>query len=113
MMAGLAMCCLACYCWASPISQNVYLASQDGNTVSVVDTGTNDVSARIEVSEKPVFIAVSRNGERAYVTHPDSSKISVVDLQGKRVESVFDFPGEPFAVVLSADEKYLFVTDWK
>src|SRR5690606_31208973 len=56
---------------------------------------------------------VSRDGRRGYVTHPDSEKISVLNLADKRVERVYDFPGEPFAVALSADEQSLFVSDWK
>lgn len=113
MIAGLSIFCLANASSANMVKEYVYLASQDGNTVSIVDIETNEVQSRIEVPEKPVFIAVSRDGRRGYVTHPDSGKISVLNLADKRVETVYDFPGEPFAVALSADEQSLFVSDWK
>ncbi|MGX9937548.1 YncE family protein [Advenella kashmirensis] len=112
-IAGLSIFCLANASSADRVKEYVYLASQDGNTVSIVDVDTNEVQVRVEVPEKPVFIAVSRDGRRGYVTHPDSAKISVVNLADERVEAVYDFLGEPFAVALSADEQSLFVSDWK
>ncbi|WP_161495268.1 YncE family protein [Advenella sp. S44] len=112
-MAGLAALCLAKAAWADRENEYVYVASQDGNSVSIVDVDTNQVVSRIQVADKPVFIAVTRDGKRGFVTHPDSGKISALDLQGKHVSAVYDFPGEPFAAVLSADEQSLFVSDWK
>lgn len=101
-------------CSAGPAPQRyVYIASQEGNTVSTVDVQTDKVVSRIGVPEKPVFITVSSDGGRAYVTHPDLAKISVLDLNKGSVLAVYDFPGEPFAATLSADEASLFVSDWK
>lgn len=112
-MTGLLACCLTSAAWADQEREYVYVASQEGNSVSIVDVGTNQVASRIQVADKPVFIVVSGDGARGFVTHPDSGKISALDLQARRVTAVYDFPGEPFAAALSADEQSLFVSDWK
>src|SRR5690606_27123466 len=92
--------CLASAVGAKDVSKEVYVVSQDGNSVNIVNVETNEVTSRIAVGDKPVYIAISRNGGLAYVTHPDGGKISKLDLQAKRVQATYDFPGEPFAAVL-------------
>ena len=111
--AGLAVCWLPGSSGALTTAEPIYVVSQDGNTVSVLDTVNGSVVSRIEVADKPVFIAVSADGKRGYVTHPDSARISVLNLSEERVQNVYDFPGEPFSLALSADERSLFVSDWK
>ncbi len=101
-------------CFAGPATQRyVYIASQEGNTVSTIDVQTNKVVSRIGVPEKPVFIAVTSDGSSAYVTHPDLARISVLDLNKGSVVAEYHFSGEPFAATLSSDEASLFVSDWK
>ncbi len=114
----LLMCLLMLSCgnaWpaGSAPEKYIYIASQEGSSVSIVDVQTDSVVQQISVPDKPVFVAVNRDGSRAYVTHPDLAKISVLDLKSGQVLKVHDFPGEPFAATLSPDETSLFVSDWK
>jgi YVTN family beta-propeller protein len=48
-------------------------------TVSVIDTATNTVVATVDVGSFPLSVAVTPNGQRAYVTNQSSKSVSVID----------------------------------
>jgi YVTN family beta-propeller protein len=48
--------------------QSAYVANQNGNSVSVINTVTNTVAATIPVGSLPRIVTVSPDGTRAYVT---------------------------------------------
>src|SRR5215470_12939312 len=61
---------LACLlCPASTHAQNAYITNQRSNTVSVIDTATDTVSATIPVGLIPFGVAVSPDGSKVYVTN--------------------------------------------
>src|SRR5260221_8192973 len=64
---------------ASTRAQNAYITNQRSNTVSVVDTATNMVSATILVGITPFGVAVSPDGTKVYVTNAFSNTVSVID----------------------------------
>src|SRR5260370_6640664 len=50
-------------------AQNAYITNANSNTVSVIDTATNTVSATIPLSfASPIGVAVSADGSKVYVT---------------------------------------------
>ncbi|WP_443072571.1 hypothetical protein [Streptomyces sp. RPT161] len=51
----------------SPDGASLYVANGGSNSVSVLDTRTNRVTASVPVGVSPVSAAVSREGSRAYV----------------------------------------------
>ncbi|MFF9073853.1 YncE family protein, partial [Streptomyces sp. NPDC014872] len=58
--------------WASP-GPNAYVANVSSNSVSVIDTATNAVvGSPIPVGDNPLDVAVTPNGQRAYVTNSGS-----------------------------------------
>jgi YVTN family beta-propeller protein len=48
------------------------------NTVSVLDTVTNTVAARVTVGVEPKGVAVTPDGQHAYVTNFGSNTVSVI-----------------------------------
>ncbi len=64
---------------ASTRAQNAYITNQRSNTVSVIDTATNMVSATILVGITPFGVAVSPDGSKVYVTNAFSNTVSVID----------------------------------
>src|SRR5258707_6039512 len=64
---------------ASTRAQNAYITNQRSNTVSVIDTATNAVSATILVDINPFGVAVSPDGSKVYVTNAFSNTVSVID----------------------------------
>ncbi|MFF8373804.1 YncE family protein [Streptomyces lydicus] len=56
-----------------------YVANRASNTLSVIDTATNTVTATIAAAGGPTFLAVSPDGTRAYVTLFDDGALGVID----------------------------------
>src|SRR5260370_2844623 len=64
---------------ASTRAQNAYITNQRSNTVTVIDTAANTISATIPVGVTPFGVAVSPNGSKVYVTNAFSNTVSVID----------------------------------
>jgi YVTN family beta-propeller protein len=66
------------FAFAAPFA---YIANSGDNTVSVIDTATNNYIKKIPLGtgEMPYGVAVSKDGARVYVTNQSSSSISVID----------------------------------
>ncbi|KRE27642.1 hypothetical protein ASG82_14760 [Mycobacterium sp. Soil538] len=62
----------------SPNGTRAYVANALDNTVSVIDTATNSVTATIAVGEMPRGVAVNPAGTRAYVTNLLDGTVSVI-----------------------------------
>jgi YVTN family beta-propeller protein len=63
------------------------VTNQYSNSVSVIDTATNDVIATVEVGNYPSGIAVSPDGTKVYVTNQYSNSVSVIDTATNSVTS--------------------------
>jgi YVTN family beta-propeller protein len=76
-IAALVSCFLAS---AQTLAQNAYVANFSANTVSVIDTATNMVTATISlpVGSVPVGLATSPDGRKIYVINPGNSTVSVI-----------------------------------
>ena len=53
----------------SPDGTKVYVANEYGNTVSVIDTATNTVTATVNVGSGPFGVAVNPDGTKVYVAN--------------------------------------------
>jgi YVTN family beta-propeller protein len=90
-----------------------YVASWDGTggTVSVINaTSRNELlSKKISVEKRPFAIAITPNGERAYVTNLDSGSVSVIDTAKSSI--LLRIPVfRPTGVVISPDSTRAYVT---
>ena len=63
----------------TPDGTRAYVTNSGGDTVSVIDTATNTVTATIPVGDSPVGVAVTPDGTRVYVTNADRDTVSVID----------------------------------
>ncbi len=78
----------------------VYVTNEQGNTVSVIDTRTNQVEKTIEVGKRPRGIGLAPDGSELYVAVSAENAIAVLDpatLEVKRKFASGDDP-ETFAV---------------
>lgn len=84
----------AAFAFTSLHAQTVaYVANSGSNTVSVIDTSTNKVTATIPVGNSPVGVVFSPDGARAYVTNGADGTVSVIDTGGNTVTATI--PVEP------------------
>jgi len=92
----------------------VYVSSNDGYVVSVIDTADNIVS-NIPLPFKPGALAVNSAGTRLYVADPEHDSIAVLDaLTGAYIKPVtvgaFPFMGAPQGVAVSGNTVYVAAT---
>jgi YVTN family beta-propeller protein len=62
----------------------VYVANNDSNTVSVIETARNAVTATLGVGVFPFGIAVTPDGSRVYVANEGSNTLSVIETATMR-----------------------------
>src|ERR1041384_5178788 len=58
---------------------NVYVANANNNTVAVIDTASNTITATIPVGSAPVSLALTPNRAFLDVANASSNTVSVVD----------------------------------
>jgi YVTN family beta-propeller protein len=100
---------------AQALAQNAYITNTPANTVSVVDTSTNTVTATIPVGNTPYAVAVSPDGSRAYVANQNDNTVSVIATATNTVTATIPVGNTPFAAAVSPNGSTLYIGnlyDW-
>lgn len=107
-------------------AQFAYVPNAVDRTVSVIDTGTNTVTATIdlpETDEIPFGVAVNPSGTRVYVTNAcfelalttcsigDPGSVSVINTATNSVIATIPIPYEPTGIAVSPDGTRLYVVN--
>ncbi len=98
-----------------PFSGNMvyaYVANIIDNSVSVINTVTDQVWATIPVGIGPGNIAVSPNASRIYTTNQGSHTVSVVDAASQSVIAQVPIFGVPAALIVSQDGSKVYVSSF-
>jgi YVTN family beta-propeller protein len=97
-------------CLNSRAAPFAYITNSGSNTVSVIDTATNKVTATIPVGSGPAGVAGYHAGNRVYVANRGSGTVSVINTANNTV--IATIPVGPFAnaVAVKPDGTRLFVT---
>jgi YVTN family beta-propeller protein len=77
-----------------------YIPNFGGNTVSVIDTATNDVIHTIVVGNAPNGVALNPKNGHAYVTNRSDNTVSVIDTTAQQVTATIAVGIGPIGVVL-------------
>ena len=78
-----------------------YVTNANANTVSVIDTATNTVSATVAVGSVPFGIAITPDGTKAYVTNANADTVSVIDTATNTVVgSAIPVGSAPFGIAI-------------
>ena len=83
----------------------------DSNTVSVIDTATNNVTATVTVGSSPIGVAVTPDGTKVYVTNYDSNTVSVIDTATNNVTATVPVGTSPRGVAVSPDGTKVYVAN--
>ncbi|MGW2698772.1 YncE family protein [Streptomyces sp. NPDC001340] len=78
-LAGLAVPLAVATPAAAQTGTFTYVTNFGSDSVSVIDTGTNTVTATVPVGDGPFDVAVTPDGTRAYVANNFSDTVSVID----------------------------------
>ena len=89
----------------------LYTANYRGNSVSVINTATNQVAASIPVGAGPRGVAISPDGKRIYVTNYAGESVSVISTVTNQVTDTIAVGAEPVGVTFSPDGSRAYVVN--
>ena len=64
------------------------------NTVSIINTPTDQVIATVDVGIAPLSVAITPDGAKAYVANSISESVSVIDIEKNKVVKTTDLSPE-------------------
>jgi YVTN family beta-propeller protein len=90
-----------------------YIPNYNDNTVSVIDTATNNVIATVPlgINAGPNGVAVNPNGKMVYVTNGGSSTVSVIDTTQNTVIATIPVGTVPWGVSVTPDGMKVYVAN--
>ena len=89
-----------------------YITNDGDNTVSVIDTATNTVTATVNVGSGPVGVAVTPDGTKVYVANGGSNNVSVIDTVTNTVTATVNVGSIPRGVATSPDGTKVYVANY-
>ncbi|WP_290967962.1 YncE family protein [Gracilimonas sp.] len=100
----------------SPDGQTMVATGQVSGKLLVFDLSNPlkpQLTDAISVNAQPWHPVYSSDGKRVYFGNKGAHTVTVVDMENKKVEKVIEGNGlaQPHGAVLSADDKYLYVTN--
>ncbi len=89
----------------------LYVSNEKDNTVSIIDTETEEVVNTIEVGERPRGITFSKDYKFLYICASDSDAVQVMDVKTGKL--VADLPSgeDPEQFVLHPDNRHLYIAN--
>ena len=88
-----------------------YITNSDDNTVSVIDTATNNVTATVPVGTYPCGVAVTPDGTKVYVANNGSNTVSVIDTATNNVTATVPVGSYPRGVAVTPDGTKVYVAN--
>lgn len=88
-----------------------YVSNFGDDTVSVFDTGRNQVVATVPVAEGPFGVAASPSGELVFVADYYGGAVSVIDTSADEVAATVAIAGAPHSVAFLPDRPIAYVSD--
>ena len=96
---------------AVSVQINAYVANENNNTVSVIDTASNTITTTIPVGSIPISLVLTPNGASLYVANGGSSTVSVVDPATNTVVATVPVGNTPFATAVSPSGAFVYVAN--
>ena len=87
------------------------LQIMDDNTVSVINTATNTVSATITVGSDPNGVSVSPDGSKVYVANEGANTVSVINTATNTVTATITVGTNPYGISVSPDGSKVYVAN--
>ena len=99
---------------AAPVAAaSLYITNTKGDSVSVIDTTTLEVTGTIKLGGgKPNRIVFHPDGKTAWVVYDKSHDLGIIDAETKKLVKRVKVGGNPYNLNFSHDGRYLYVLDW-
>jgi YVTN family beta-propeller protein len=95
----------------TPDGTEVWVGSNELGVVSVIDTGTGEVTQALEGFGWPYRVVFSEDGETVLLPDLRGNELRIVDVESRSERARVSFPDAgPQSVVFSADGNYVFQT---
>jgi YVTN family beta-propeller protein len=91
----------------------LYVTNVRGNSVSVIDPATNEVTKTISVGRAPRGIAFSPDGATAYVTNSEDDNVSLIDTTSNTVSGKVAVGKFPQGIAVTPDGTKVYVVNGK
>ena len=101
----------------APDGSAVYVTNFDnsqgvvGNTVSVIDTATNQVVATVTVGNGPISVAVTPDSKFAYVSNEVDGSVSVIDTATNTVTTTIQNVTVPWGIAITPNGADVYVAN--
>jgi YVTN family beta-propeller protein len=103
--------CLALFAAHTLLAQNAYITNVLSNTVSVIATAANTVTATITVGVNPVGVAVTPDGSKVYVANSEDNTVSVIATATNTVTATIPAGINPAGVAVTPDGSKVYVAN--
>jgi YVTN family beta-propeller protein len=90
---------------------NAYVANQNNNTVSVIDTTSNTITATIPVGATPGGLALTPDRAFLYVANISDSTVSVIATATNAVVATVPVGPTPFGLAITPDGAFAYVVN--
>jgi YVTN family beta-propeller protein len=93
----------------SPDSRTLYVTTMGSRTLSLIDTANPDKRFDVHLKNTPWFVALSRDGRRAYVSMFEDDKpgtgsgIAVIDTAARKLLKTVPTAPKPYALAVAPD----------
>jgi YVTN family beta-propeller protein len=94
----------------TPDGETLYVANRLGNSVSAVNTSTNQIISTIAVHTEPTGLAISPDGGRVYVACRGSNLVDVIETATDHLLATVPVSFGPVGVAVSPDGHRAYVT---
>jgi YVTN family beta-propeller protein len=97
--------------WACvlPDGSKLYVTNAAADSLSIIDTQTNSVTAVIAVPDSPTCCVASSSGQYVYVSCVAARSVAVVDVGGDSVIRTIPVDGQPDRLAILPNDGFIYV----
>jgi YVTN family beta-propeller protein len=94
-----------------PDGGEIFVCNYDGSSISVIETGANEVGQTFLIGSNPVRAVVSDDNSTLYVSNLTSDSLSIYAVDIGRVIGTLPTGSHPDSLALTSNQKYLAVAN--
>jgi YVTN family beta-propeller protein len=96
----------------TPDGAHAYVGNIISNTISVIDTATDTVTATIPGDSSPALVAITPDGAHAYVGNLFGGTLSVIDMATNTISATIPVGTVPRFVTISGSGAHVYVANY-